>query len=197
MNAWQPGQALLLNTERFLLRSLTVADATDTYVAWWNDAEVQAGLGMRPRGWGRTEAERHIAKFDNRQRFHLGIFPKHAVLPIGFIALFLEGGARARTNIVIGNKQYWGQRVVLEVREAALAFLFERIGVHKVYGQVDSHNFASVFNYKAQGFACEGVLREHTMDADGERHDLVNFGLLRDEWRARRTPGRREPGGVR
>ena len=34
---WRPGEPLQLETERFLLRSLTPADATITYVRWWND----------------------------------------------------------------------------------------------------------------------------------------------------------------
>ncbi len=182
MSQWKPGQILQLETENYRLRSLTAADATDTYVSWWNDAEVQDGLGQKPRHWGRREALRHIGNFDNRQRFHLGIFPGEEALPIGFIAIFLESAGCAKTNTVIGNKAYWGRRVVLEVRARVLRFLFEDLRVFKVHGQVDGRNFASVFNYKAQGFTCEGVLRQHAVGPDGNRRDLLNFGLLREEW---------------
>jgi RimJ/RimL family protein N-acetyltransferase len=188
VSPWRPGQPLALDTTRFHLRSLTAADASATYIGWWNDPEIQAGLGQRARGWGRTEAQKHIARFDNRLRFHLGIFPHGEPLPIGFIAAFIEPAGRARTNTVIGEKRYWGAGVVIEVRARVLEFLFEVIGVHKVYGEVDGRNFASVFNYKAQGFTREGVLREHLAGPDGERHDRVVFGLLRAEWlAARRT----------
>jgi hypothetical protein len=47
-------------------------------------------IGSLPRGWGRAQAEHRIAKFNNRTRFHLGIFPLRAALAIGFIAIFLE-----------------------------------------------------------------------------------------------------------
>lgn len=187
MTGWQPGQPLQMETERYLLRSLGPADATDTYISWWNDAEVQLGLGHQPRGWGRAEAKRHISNFDNRMRFHLGIFPKQTTLPIGFIAIFLEPAGCAKTNSVIGNKEYWGQGVVLEVRGRVLRFLFEGLGRHKVFGKVDGRNFASIFNYKAQGFTCEGVLREELIAPDGSRHDQLYFGLLREEWRAAQT----------
>jgi RimJ/RimL family protein N-acetyltransferase len=183
MTGWSPGKALELETENFRLRSLTAADATDTYISWWNDPEVQEGLGLRPRGWGRDQAIRHINKFDNRRTYHLGIFPRDQELPIGFFAIFLEPAQLARTNTVIGNKAFWGRRVVLEVRARALAFLFEDVGVEKVYGRVDGRNFSSIYNYKAQGFTCEGILRKHGRGADGTRHDLLMFGLLRDEWR--------------
>ena len=36
------------------------------------------------------------------------------------------------------------------------------------------------------GFTVEGCLRKHYMGADGELHDMVTLGLLRDEWSMRR-----------
>ena len=81
-------EPLILETERFLLRSLETKDATDTYISWWNDKEIQEGLGARPRNWGQIEAERHINKFDNQRRYHLGIFPKGEDVPIGFFTIF-------------------------------------------------------------------------------------------------------------
>ena len=181
---WQPGKVLKLETERFKLRSLSIADATDTYISWWNDAEVQEGLGGKPRGWGKVQAQRHIAKFNNRNNFHLGIFCKEDELHIGFIAVFLEAAQVAKTNSVIGNKEFWGQGVVLEVRDRVLQFLFEDLETFKVVGQVDARNISSVFNYKAQGFSTEGVLRQQITAADGTRHDQIHFGLLREEWQA-------------
>ena len=125
----------------------------------------------------------YIAKFDNHTRFHLGIFPQQAEMPIGFIAIFLELAGCTKTNTIIGNKQHWGEGVVLEVPGRALQFLFEGLQIHKVYGEVDGRNFASIYNYKAQGFTCEGVLREKLLAPDGARHDQLSFGLLREEWR--------------
>ena len=113
MTAWIPGNLLELETENFRLRSLTAADATDTYVSWWNDPEIRNSLGFQPRGWKRDDAVRHIQKFDNRRNFHLGIFPRDRELPVGFFAVFLEAAGLARTNVVIGDKDFWGRRVVL------------------------------------------------------------------------------------
>ena len=189
MTDWVPGTPLKLETDNFRLRSLTAADATDTYVSWWNDPEIQNGLGFQPRGWSRDDAVRHIQKFDNRRNFHLGIFPRDGELPVGFIAIFLEPAVIARTNVVIGDKDFWGRRVVLEVRARVLAFLFEDLDVVKVYGRVDARNFSSIYNYKAQGFVCEGILRQHGRGADGTRHDLLMFGLLRDEWQKAKLEG--------
>jgi len=189
MSSWQPGTILKLETEHYLLRSLTGEDASEAYISWWNDPDVQASLGFEPRGWDWSHAVRHIQRFDNRRNFHLGIFPKGESLPIGFVSVFIEHGNRALTNTVIGNRAYWGRRVVLEVRERIFDFLFDEIGVAKVYGRVESRNFASIFNYKAQGFTCEGVLRQHGLGIDGKRCDTLMFGLLRDEWKSQAKTG--------
>ncbi len=69
MTSWNPSGPLILETERFKLRPLVPADATDDYISWWNDEEIQAGLGKPPRNWDRAQAQRHISSFDNRRRF--------------------------------------------------------------------------------------------------------------------------------
>ena len=175
-------EPLILETERFLLRSLETKDATDTYISWWNDKEIQEGLGARPRNWGQIEAERHINKFDNQRRYHLGIFPKGEDVPIGFFTIFLERGKIAQTVVVIGNKDYWGAGVPFEIRTRALEFLFNTIKVEKVYGKINGRNYASIYNYKALGFVAEGVQRKQVPGPEGKRLDVLFFGLLREEW---------------
>mgnify|MGYP002631792927 FL=1 len=188
-NDWTPEKPLVLETERFVLRPLRAEDATDTYIGWWNDAEIQEGMGAGPRNWGREHAERHIANFDNRQRFHLGIFPRGKDLPIGFFAIFLEPAGVARTNILIGDKAFWGARVPLEVRSRVLDFLFLTLRLEKVYGKIHGRNYPSIFNYKALGFTVEGVQRAHVAGPGGKRLDITLFGILRDEWLQRDKAG--------
>ena len=93
--------------------------------------------------------------------------------------------------VVIGDRDYWGKGVVLEARGALLDFLFDVVGVSKVWGTPFERNFPSIFNYKAQGFTCEGVLRKHVINVKGKRVDQYIFGLLRDEWHAHRAKVRK------
>ena len=186
MTAWKPGQKLVLETDNFSIRSLMAADATDTYISWWNDAQIQESLGFAPRNWDRPRAVQHIERFDNARRFHLGIFPKGRSEPIGFMSLFVEPADKVMTNIVIGDKDYWGKKVVIEVRVRVFDWIMETLNANKIYGRVNARNFASIYNYKTQGFKMEGVLRDHGIGHDGTRHDLIFFGLLRSEWLARR-----------
>ena len=186
VKTWVTGTPLRLQTRRFDLRSLGSDDATDTYVSWWNDEEIQFGLGAQPRKWNAHDAQRHIDSFDNKTRFHIGIFPKGEELPIGFIAVFLEPGKLARTNIVVGNKEYWGKRVPIEVRARILDLLFGPFGIERVYGRIHGRNLASIFNYKALGYSAEGVQRQHVIGPGGKRMDILLFGILKEEWLRKR-----------
>lgn len=181
---WKVGEPLLMQSDRFVIRSALPKFIDDVYIGWWNDEEVQIGLNAKPRGWGQKQALAHVAKFDNKYRFHFLIFPKGAKDPIGFMSVFIEAGKIARSNIAIGNKNWWGDKVVVEVRDRVFRFLFVNLRMEKIYGKVQARNFPSIYNYKAQGFSCEGVLRQHMVMPDKERVDQIVFGLLRSEWEA-------------
>ncbi len=186
--AWQPGKPFETETERFRLRSLVPADVSETYISWWNDPEIQAGLNFPARGWDRERAIQHVIRFDNAKSFHLGIFCKDTGRMIGFFAAFPNQRTKvAKTNIVIGEKDYWGKRVVQEVRGHMLSFLLDEMGMEKVKGEIHGNNYASIFNYKSMGFSSEGVLRsEMPHFGGGKRIDLYIFGMLREQWQASR-----------
>jgi UDP-4-amino-4,6-dideoxy-N-acetyl-beta-L-altrosamine N-acetyltransferase len=64
---------------------------------------------------------------------------------------------------------------------AALEFAFHELRVHKVCGQVLARNVVSIRFHEFLGFSREGRLREQHWQ-DGQHHDIVCFGLLRQEW---------------
>ena len=162
-------------------------DISDKYIAWAKDPELMEGLNTPARSLNRTQLQRYIKTFDNRTKFHLGVFSQPENLHIGFFTIYVDNKNRsAQTNVVIGDRDYWGKGVVLEARAAIIDFLFEIVKVEKIWGTPYERNFPSIFNYKAQGFTCEGVLRKHMVNVKGQRVDQYIFGLLREEWLARR-----------
>lgn len=188
--AWRPGTPLKIETERYVLRSLRPADVDDRYASWLGDPEVMQTLNAPPRQVSRADLQRYVARFNNKTSFHLGIFDKASGRKIGIYSIYVDpGNSLAETNVAIGEREFWGRKAVLETRAALLDFLFDVVGVFKVWGRPFARNFPAVFNYKAQGFTCEGVLRQHRKSVDGGRLDQLMFGLLRDEWHARRNKG--------
>jgi UDP-4-amino-4,6-dideoxy-N-acetyl-beta-L-altrosamine N-acetyltransferase len=68
----------------------------------------------------------------------------------------------------------------------ALRYAFEMLKVHKVFGQTIGGNIRGIRFHRRMGFREEGVLREQHFDGE-QYHDIVCFGLLRDEWSRNRT----------
>lgn len=179
---WKPGQAVRIETENYFLRSLRAPDVTDRFVSWFGDHEVMEYVAM-PMNLSRNKINGLISRFDNKSNFIFGVFTKESSLCIGFFRVYCNHRNRsARTAVVIGEREFWGRKVVLEARAGVLAFLFDTLSLNKVWGTVYTRNLPAVFNYKAQGFQCEGILRQEGRARDGSWRDIYRFAMLRDEW---------------
>lgn len=182
---WKPGQAVKIETENYILRSLRPEDVTDRFVSWFGDHEVMEYVAM-PMNLSRNKINGFILRFDNKSNFILGVFTRDTGLCIGFFHIYRNFRNRsARTAVVIGEREFWGRKVVLEARAGVLTFLFDTLSLNKVLGTVYTRNLPAVFNYKAQGFQCEGILRQEGRARDGSWRDIYHFGMLRSEWRER------------
>jgi RimJ/RimL family protein N-acetyltransferase len=185
--SWSPGERVTLRTQRLELRSLTEADATERYLAWLHDAEVMRYVNARFATHDLDRVRAYIRAHDDRRRFLLGIFVRAAGAHVGNYEAQVDGHhRRAHIGVLIGDRAWWGRGVVIEAREVLLDFLFDVLDVVKVCGQCYASNRAALFNYQAQGFATEGILRSHVVLGNG-RDDVVQFAMTREAWQARRS----------
>ena len=184
--AWMLGSPVAFSTRNYLIRSLTPKDITNRYVSWWNDPEIMEGIARSKAVTTVMHHRKRIAtQFDNKTTFHLGVFDKDKNLLVGFIAIFCNPFHRtAWTNTIIGDRKYWGKNLVIEARGAVIDFIFNTLQMEKITGKPIARNIPSVFNYRAQGFTCEGILREEYRYEDGTRVDVCCFSMLRKEWEA-------------
>lgn len=170
------------------MRSLTRQDVGERYAGWLRDPEVLAMLNNRNLKMTNEQLIAYVERFDNRVNFHLGIEAAAGGPLIGFYSAYRDPpNGVAQTNVMVGDHDYWGKNVVIETRAALLDFLFDVVGVEKVYGMPLARNVASVFNYRAQGFHCEGIMRQQRRGPEGERLDQLFFGMLRSEWHEKRA----------
>ena len=78
----------------------------------------------------------------------------------------------------------WGNGFATEAAEAAIDFGFARLGLARIYAQVLADNRGSLRVLDKLGMVNEGVKRQHVHKAR-RLHDVVLYGLLRDEWTRR------------
>lgn len=192
---WSTGKPVEVETPRFCLRSLRRGDATEAYVSWWNDKNIQQAFNALPRSWSKANAEKHIAGFNNRTNFHLGIFYKKTSDMVGFFTIRLTQDKSAATDtICVGNRDYRRRGAALETYRAMNDFQFRVLGVYKLIAKVFGSNTASLKLHEKLGFQLEAVKRQSLKRVTGGRSDLYIFGLLREEWdakaQAERNPSR-------
>lgn len=176
-----------VQSQRFLIRTLSESDVNDEYVCWLNDDEVTRFLNSRGKRRTREDIVKYVVKHDNISSFHLGVFVKETKKHIGNYSIYCDfANSVAQINVLIGDRAWWKQGVVVETRAALLDFLFDELEIGKVCGTPYARNLAAVYNYQAQGFKLEGILRDHRVLHDGTRSDVLCFAMFRDDWHARK-----------
>jgi ribosomal-protein-alanine N-acetyltransferase len=182
-------KAIQLETERFVLKSLSRRELARISHPWTDDPKIMEPLEQNPGGWTLRAWEKQLFKPNNRDKFAFAIKERNSGAIIGYETAQVSRTKVAILSVAIGDQDWWGRGVVLESRSAVLNFLFDELRCVRVWGIVFTRNFPSVSNYLALGFRHEGTLREQFLRPDNTRGDGMVFGILREEWLNRRGQG--------
>lgn len=139
-----------------------------------------------PRKWGIPRAREHINTFDNRHRFHLGIFTRDTGKFIGFYSIIFKPRPKLATgNICIGDTDHRGLDSAKEISLAIMAFAYGTLDAAKCSAIIKGINLASITLTRQLGLKREGRLRKHAIGVNGKLIDVFHYGLLREEWESR------------
>ena len=174
----------VLETERFSLRPLgKVAAFSIGYNNWNGDAEIMRNLihsSVRLKPWRWLK---RMVWANGRTKFSHAIVPKGGSTPVGMHIVTLQKHRSAALTVVVHDRDWWGKKVVAEVRGRVIDHLFANNVVDRICCTVNARNMPSVFNYKKLGFAHAGTLhRVHCDPVSGEVFDTLIFELMRADW---------------
>lgn len=96
-------------------------------------------------------------------------------------------------GVAIFDPDYLGKGYGADAIETLLRWAFQIQNWRRVWLQTLSVNERAIRSYRRLGFVEEGRLREQVF-FDGRYLDLVQMGMLRGEWEARRDKETRRPG---
>jgi len=169
------------------LRALEKSDLAKLW-KWLNDEEVMWFWAEPCSVQSLAEVEQWFAKLQEAA----GRFSKQFIIeneegaPIGRIHYEYLDTRHQRTEVgmQIGEKEYWGRGYGTDAMIAFLDYLFNELGLHRVYLRVESYNPRALKCYEKCGFTQEGILRHHVFTR-GEYHDDLMLGILRDEFNQR------------
>jgi RimJ/RimL family protein N-acetyltransferase len=173
-----------ITTQRFELRSLKVADITPHWIAWLNDPDILAPLNAHPCNHTVQSLASQLTGYYNWEHYHIGIFDLETKMHIGIHEMNLNRHERLlQTNVLLGDKRWWGKDVVLETRGALLDYFFFEQNIEKAYGMPLARNFPMIFNYKAQGWTLDEIMPDNLVSiSTGETLDQYRFIMLREDW---------------
>ncbi len=87
----------------------------------------------------------------------------------------------AFVGIAIGEREYWGKGYGTDAMRVMLHYAFTELNLHRVSLEVFEYNTRAQRSYQKAGFVVEGCERQY-VQRDGKRYDVVNMGILREEW---------------
>lgn len=148
----------LVETARFYLRGLTVADVSDEYLSWIRDQNSNRFIETADPTYDLDSLRSYVAQREHKSDVvFFGIFVRGTNQHIGNIKFepidSLDGSATM--GILIGNRGWRGKGVAGEVLEACGQWLFDEHGIAKILLGVDSNNKAGIRAYLKAGFRAD------------------------------------------
>jgi RimJ/RimL family protein N-acetyltransferase len=190
MNPLHAPLSIHLETERLYLRPYQSGDGILYYqISQRNRSHLtqyESG-NILMHIYSEEEAERAIqrliASWESGEAFFLGAFLKEtrefaAQIYIGMVSRMLP---EYELGYIV-DVDHEGRGYVTEAARAALQFVFDQLGAHKVRLECDDTNLKSARVAERCGFVKEGHLRENRWNSDGRISGTMQYGLLRREF---------------
>jgi RimJ/RimL family protein N-acetyltransferase len=170
------------------LAALTAEDV-GTMVLWYQSAEFLRLFDSRP-AYPKTEEElkEWLAELRKDERtFAFAVRPLEGSELLGYLEV--DGvdwqHGECGMGLGFGDQVHWGRGYGQEATELGLRYAFHELNMHRVTITVFEYNERSIALAEKIGFQREGVFRER-LQRDGQRYDMLLYGLLRHEWEEQR-----------
>ncbi|HHX71335.1 MAG TPA: GNAT family N-acetyltransferase [Clostridiales bacterium] len=181
-----------LSAPGLLLRRFTLEDAPAMFANWASDERVTRYLSWSAHASVEETKEilaQWIPEYEKSNYYHWLIVLEG--IPVGSMSLFdvSDWHRHAEVGYCIGAA-YWNRGITTKALALVMDFAFGTVGFERLIAKHDVENPASGRVMQKVGMAQEGILRRHCRrKSDGIYSDLVCYGILKEEWAARRkTP---------
>ena len=174
-----------LFTGTFVRLAAPAVEDSDLFAKW---SQNDAYLRLLDDDPVRPQSPAQFAHFadSSGHYFHLRTLQDDRL--IGFVVLFNVkwSNQSAEMAIGIGEPAYWGKGYGSDALHLILNYAFNELNLYRVSLTVLSYNDRAIRAYERAGFQREGIMRQ-AVQREGQRHDLVLYGILRGEWAASRA----------
>lgn len=171
-----------LQGKNLILRCLENHHASDAYLSWMRDPEVNQYLESRHSVPTIEGLQNYIDEMrDSTHSYMFGIFTSDDEVHRGNIKLgpISEEHKSAAIGIMIGDRAVWGKGLASEAIGLLSDWAFRDLQLEKLWAGAYAVNQGSVRAFERNGFEIEGRQRQHIQLARGERGDTILLGKIR------------------
>lgn len=178
------GQFPIFETDRLILRQITLEDAAD-YFALASSPAVTAQTTWDTH---RTlEDSIHYIKkiqrrYEQKEEVHWGIALKATNRVIGRTGLIRidPDHSKAELGYVLSDA-YWNKGITTEATRAIVAFAFEQLGLNRLEARCNAGNVGSYKVMEKLGLTLEGILRKQ-LKIKGTYTDQRMYAILKADY---------------
>ncbi|MBW3584991.1 MAG: GNAT family N-acetyltransferase [Cyanobacteria bacterium 0813] len=173
-----------IETERLLLRKITLNDASDMFEYASNPEVSQYTMWSTHTSIEDTKyfLQSLTKMYKRRELVDWGIVHKAEKKFIGTCGFVEWSMTHSRAEIGYAlSRRYWGEGYMSEAVNAVIEFGFREMSLNRIMGRCEVHNIASALVMEKVGMQMEGILRQHLFVKD-RYWDLKIYSILREEF---------------
>lgn len=160
-------------------------DLDSSYLGWFEDEEVMGASSNGRFQVTRAGVEDFLQTIASRQRIAWAIREKGGGV-VGTFSLqsISWPDSSAEFAVLIGNKEHWNKGLGKMALLRASNHAFNVLGLHRLSLGTPDFNRGMIRVAESAGFTREG-LRRDAFWANGDWHDVIEFGLLKEQFETR------------
>lgn len=177
-----------LETERLILRKTVEDDWEPMFRNWANDERVTRFMTWPPYETAeqlRNSYHQHLLESQEKPEFYdWKIVLKETCEPVGSIGVvkIREDIEEVEIGYCLGF-DFWHKGIMTEAFREVIRFLFEEVGVNRIYSCHDPRNPRSGDVMKKCGLRYEGTLRQSGKNMQGIC-DVCHYAILKEDYYA-------------
>jgi RimJ/RimL family protein N-acetyltransferase len=181
-----PKRKVSIDCGKYILRTVSVEDATERWAHWMEDVEASEMLNAARKAMTKEDLIAYIKGFDQRTRILIGIFDKKSGLLLGFLRndVNFETG-QFLVSMIIGEPEYRNSGVTNAVTVPFRDYFFEELGMNVMLATALAHNKPIIHYLYATGWTLDRTVERHIKShSDDRMFDLCFFSQTKEAWRA-------------
>ena len=176
-----------LETERLILRKLTIDDATQAYNNWCSSDVVSRYVIWEKHK--NIDVTKELYRFWEKEYEDLSTYrwivklkdTEELIGTIDVVSKKYVPYSVCEIGYCYGEN-YWGKGYATEALKAVIRFLFEECDAEVIFADHMSNNPASGKVMSKAGMIFEGTVRGRIIDKLGIRNDLLSYSITKEEY---------------